>query len=211
MTCLVCSSPALRILSSKRKTFFRCADCGFSFLHPDFLPSKEAALERYKQHYNSEDNKGYQQFLCHIIERALYYAGKPESLIDWGSGPNPLASKILRNLGFTVFSWDPHFSSAQDPERACYDLGICVEVAEHFIHPQEDFSAFFATLKPNAYAIVHTHLAPKDDGAFLRWWYVEDVTHVSFYSPCSLEILGKMNGAELITVEDEKLAVFIKG
>jgi hypothetical protein len=208
MNCLVCDSSHLRLLKNARKTFLRCADCGFSFLHPDFLPSEETAYNRYKLHKNDEDNKGYHHFLSKIIERALFYAGKPETVIDWGSGPNPLASKILREKGFSVFSWDPNFSDSETPQKSCYDLGICIEVAEHFFNPQKDFSAFFETLKPGAFAIVHTHLAPKNDEDFLRWWYTEDITHVSFYSKHSLEIIGAKNNAELIAIENDKLAVF---
>ncbi len=210
MNCLVCASSSVRLLETKRKKFFRCNDCGFSFLHPDFLPDEETALNRYKKHQNDDDNQGYRQFLSRIVERALFYAGKPETVIDWGSGPVPSLSRMMRNLGFSVFSWDPHFSASELPQQSFYDLGMCVETAEHFINPQKDFSAFFAALKPGAFAVIHTHLAPEDDEAFLRWWYMEDITHVSFYSNRSLEMLGDMNSASLIALEDRKLAVFRK-
>jgi hypothetical protein len=208
MNCLVCASSNLCLLKNPRRTFFRCNDCGFSFLHPDFLPSEEAALNRYKFHQNDDDNKGYQEYLSNIIDRALFYAGKPKSVIDWGSGPAPLASHILRDQGFSVFSWDPNFASSEKPQQSFYDAGICIEVAEHFINPQKDFSAFFETVKRGSFVIVHTHLAPKDDDAFLRWWYTEDITHVSFYSECSLEIIAEKNNAKLITIENEKLVVY---
>ncbi len=208
MNCLVCDSSKVRMLKNPRKTFFRCGECGFSFLHPDFLVDEETAFNRYKQHHNDDNNEGYYQFLFRIIERALSYAGNAESVIDWGSGPNPLASKILRDLGLSVFSWDPIFSASGVPQKSMYDLGLCIEAAEHFIHPQKEFSSFFETVKSGAFAMVHTHLAPEDDGAFLRWWYTEDITHVSFYSKRSLEILGEMNAAELIIIEDNKLAVY---
>jgi hypothetical protein len=247
MNCLVCNSSNVRELKNPRRIFFRCADCGFSFLHPAFLPSKDAALARYTLHQNDDDNKGYQEFLRRIIERALFYAGKPEKavdclrgehtfctrdrtegifpetnslpkttypaccrVVDWGSGPNPAASAMLREKGFFVFSWDPNFSAVETPQKSFYDLGICIEVAEHFFNPQKDFSAFFETLKPGAFAMVHTHLAPSDNDAFLRWWYTEDITHVSYYSKCSLELLGEKNGAKIIAIEDGKLVVYQK-
>lgn len=210
MNCLVCASSAVRLLETKRKQFLRCAVCSFSFLHPEFLPSEEAAFNRYKQHCNNEDNEGYRQFLSKIIERALFYADKAESVIDWGSGPEPLASRFLREKGFSVFSWDPHFSFSEKPKKAFYDLALCIETAEHFFYPQKDFAALFETLKPDAFALIHTHLAPEDDDAFLRWWYTEDITHVSFYSKRSLEMLGCMNDAELIAIENNKLAIFKK-
>jgi hypothetical protein len=198
------------MINNPRRTFFRCDECCFSFLHPDLIPDEEAALTRYKQHHNDDNSKGYHQFLSQIIERALYYAGNVQTVIDWGSGPNPAASNIMRNQGLSVFSWDPYFSAADIPQKAYYDLGICIEAAEHFIQPQKDFSAFFETLKPGAFAVIHTHLAPKDDNEFLRWWYTEDITHVSYYSVRALELLGEMNNAKLITIEKDKLAVFKK-
>jgi hypothetical protein len=208
MICLVCASSNLSELKNPRRTFFRCNECGFSFLHPDFLPDEETARNRYKLHQNDDDNEGYRDFLSKIIDRALFYAGKAEHVIDWGSGPNPLASRILREKRFSVFSWDPNFSSNEKTQKSFYDLGISIEVAEHFINPQKDFSAFFETLKTGAFAAIHTHLAPEDDEAFLRWWYTEDITHVSFYSKRSLEILGAKNDAELAAVENNKFVVF---
>jgi hypothetical protein len=210
VNCLVCSSSSLRLLKTPRKKFFRCGGCGFSFLHPDFLPSEEAALARYTLHQNDDDNEGYHHYISKIIDRALFYAGNVETVVDWGSGPNPLASKIMREKGLSVFSWDPNFSANENPRKAFYDAGICIEAAEHFINPQKDFAAFFAALKLGAYAFIHTHLAPNDDDDFLRWWYTEDITHVSFYNKRSLEILGNMNRAKLITIEDNKLVVFRK-
>jgi hypothetical protein len=172
------------------------------------LPDEETALNRYKLHRNDDDNEGYHQFISGIIDRALFYAGNPKSIIDWGSGPNPLASRIMRDKGFSVFSWDPNFSSKEKPQKSFYDFGICIEVAEHFINPQKDFSAFFETLRPGAFAAIHTHLAPEGDDAFLCWWYAEDITHVSFYSKRSLELLGEEYSFELIAIEDNKLAIY---
>ncbi len=198
-------------METPRRKFFRCGYCGFSWAHPDSLPDEAAAAQRYSNHRNDAADQGYTQFLSGIIEKAFfYYSGKPESVIDWGSGPSPVASRMLEGLGLSVFSWDPNFSSSEIPRKEFYDLGVCIETAEHFIHPRKDFADFFRTLKPGAYAVIHTHLAPADDDAFLRWWYIEDITHVSFYSRYSLEILGAMVSARVIAVENEKLAVFRK-
>jgi pseudouridine kinase len=159
-------------------------------------------------HRNDEQNRGYAAFLSGVIDRAFWYAGKPRNALDWGSGPNPLAAELLARRGVETAVWDPLFGSAQIPPKESFDLVLCIETAEHFAEPRRDFRELARTLRPGAWAFIHTHLAPEDDAEFLKWWYIQDITHISFYSEKSLRILGDVVSLSFARVEENKLIAF---
>jgi pseudouridine kinase len=196
-------------LESPQRNFFRCGFCGFSWVDPRFLVDEETSRRRYLLHRNNHSHEGYTRFLSSIIERALTYTGaqKNMKILDWGSGPHPVTASILAHRGFEAVSWDPFFANEHTPEQEAFDMALCIETAEHFIKPRQDFSRFARCLKPGGWAFIHTHTVSQEDGDFLRWWYIQDCTHVSFYSEKSLEILAAMNSLSFVVLEGGKLAV----
>lgn len=210
----------VRILAARRR-FFRCGSCGFFWVDPADRPTEAESRRRYLLHENTEDNRGYMEYLSGIIRRALALfpdvppegtspKAPPRRALDWGSGPNPTASRLLEAAGWEVFSWDPLFSRDVLPPEGAFDLVLSIETAEHFRDPRREFAALGACLKPGGKAVIHTHLAPERDEDFLSWWYIQDITHLSFYSRRSLEVLAGAAGLVLDTVEGGKLAVFRK-
>jgi pseudouridine kinase len=159
-------------------------------------------------HRNDERNEGYTGFLTDIIDRALECAGDFRQAVDWGSGPKPVAAKLLARRGVETVLWDPFFADSHRPQKESCDAAFCIETAEHFAEPRRDFQAFAETLKPGGWGFVHTRIAPRDDADFLAWWYVQDITHISFYSAESLRILGDMASLSLVRIEGDSFAVF---
>lgn len=207
MICPICGSETIRLLKNKRRTFYRCASCFFAWADPASWPGEDVSRKRYDLHHN--EGSEYSDYLAKIIDRALFFAGHAERILDWGSGPKPLASQILRERGFEVFSYDPLFS-AQMPPSSYFDLGLSIESAEHFKTPIDDFRTFTGAFKIGALALIHTHIAPADDKAFLEWWYTEDITHVSFYSEECFYVIGKKLSLEIVAIEERMRIVLRK-
>jgi len=44
---------------------------------------------------------------------------------------------------------------------------------------------------------------------FSNWWYLRDKTHVSFYSPKTMEYIAKVNNLNLILPEKKNVAIFV--
>lgn len=211
MNCPICASNRTRPVECPKRLFFRCDFCGFSWADPTDLPEEETSRRRYRLHQNNEDHEGYIAFLSRIIDRALMYIGNPRNtlkVLDWGSGPNPIGVKLLKQRGFEAVPWDPLFANGDPPGKEVFDLAFCIETAEHFTHPVRDFRSFALSLKPGGWGFVHTHISPPGDEEFLQWWYIQDITHVSFYSEKSLEILGAIGSLSFMALEDENFAVF---
>ncbi|WP_041396179.1 PfkB family carbohydrate kinase [Gracilinema caldarium] len=193
---------------TKKRSFFACDSCGFVWADPKSFLDREAEQNRYMLHNNNRYNKEYVQFISTILNRVLQrwniiVNDAAPRILDWGSGPEPVASELLREQGFQVESYDPFFGPSLPQEQQRFDIIICIEVAEHFKNPLADFAAMNHYLKPGGLLAVHTHTLPdqyfsiKNDEIsrfFSSWWYKEDPTHVAFYSEITLRTLGFVCG-----------------
>jgi pseudouridine kinase len=236
MNCPLCDGPPRRNLSTKKRSFFVCDSCGFIWADPKTHLDQEAERTRYRLHENSRDNDGYVNFITAILDRGLqrwetlHHIDEPTGgtaackplVLDWGAGPEPLATELLRDRGYEVQSYDPLFGPPLPPLDRLFDIILCIEVAEHFKRPPEDFITMARYLKPGGLLLIHTHTLQKDLFAakentlrefFSPWWYKEDPTHVSFYSERSLRALGFISGLRYEKpegAEPEKLHFFVK-
>jgi hypothetical protein len=64
--------------------------------------------------------------------------------------------------------------------------------------------------KERGYIILMTKFPPSDDREFLAWWYRRDVTHISFFTPKSFEVMARSIGLEVLQTIDENIVVFQK-
>ncbi len=175
------------------------------------MPDDASARNRYLLHRNSREDKGYIAFLSDIIDRSLAVAGPGvRDVVDWGSGPEPVCSALLRERGYHVQAWDAFFDVEKEPSPLSCDLALCVEVAEHFAAPRDDFLRLAAKLRPGAFLALHTAQVPEADTDFITWWYQEDPTHIVFYSEKSLQRLGFSAGLVFMGIHEKRLAIFRK-
>jgi len=211
MPCPICTAFRTHPLRTPRRHFFRCEACGTVFASEASIPDSVSARKRYLLHRNSREDKGYVAFLSDIIERSLAVTGPGvRDVVDWGSGPEPVCSVLLREQGFSVHAWDPVFNDGEEPAPHSCDLALCVEVAEHFVSPRDDFLRLAAKLRPGAFLVLHTAQVPATDADFIAWWYQEDPTHVVFYSEKSLQRLGRYAGLVFVGIQEKRLAIFRK-
>jgi len=208
MTCPICDSSHIRAIASRRRFFFRCGGCAFAWADPATRLDPEAARARYALHRNRRDDAGYMAFLGTIIDAALAHTPGARRVLDWGSGPAPVGADLLRERGMAVSVYDPLYAPVLPEPEAVFDLVFCIEVAEHFERPLQDFADLASRLRPGAGLALHTHLAPEDDEAFLSWWYTEDPTHVSFHTLQSLTLLADLAALRLDSITDRRLALF---
>jgi len=65
-------------------------------------------------------------------------------------------------------------------------------------------------INPNGYLALMTKFPPKDNQAFLNWWYRRDPTHISFFTPKSFEIMAEKVGLKVLKIVNENIVVFQK-
>ncbi|MCR4940305.1 MAG: class I SAM-dependent methyltransferase [Treponemataceae bacterium] len=221
--CGICGSHNRSVFSVGKVSYWECGDCGAVLMKPEFRLSPEKQKERYLKHENSTENKGYVKFLKSFIDPVLKYFkdGKSciKNILDYGCGPDPVLLSILQSYkaegllspDSTIRGWDPFFSPDTPFYEGGADLVTCLEVAEHFEEPAEDFSKLFSCVKSGGFVAVGTMLLP-DGGreAFKSWWYRSDATHVTFYTEKALRHMAYENGLEWVSALSERSFLFRK-
>ncbi len=175
--------------------YFRCRVCGYIGLDPACFPSLEEEKKRYLLHKNSAQDSGYTAYLRQFIDTAILpYLVPGSRVLDFGSGPEPVLSTLLRDSGFDCDSYDPFFMPGDRWRGSSYDAIVLHEVAEHLHDPGKTLLGIIPYLKPGGLIAVRTRFPPAEDGAFLSWWYRMDSTHVGFFTPAGLEKLFAPRG-----------------
>lgn len=182
--CPLCAGPS-RPLHRSDRDFLRCRTCALTFVPASQHLSPEAERARYATHRNSPDDAGYRAFLDRVLAPLAARLRPGARGLDFGSGPGPTASVMMRERGFVMSDYDPHFAPDEGPLRAAYDFVTCTEVVEHFRRPAENFRTLDALLAPGGTLGLLTGVL-EDDAAFPAWWYHRDATHIAFYRPETL-------------------------
>lgn len=188
MKCKICNQETYKLYDKQFKIdYHRCQTCGFIYEDPIFHNSYKDEHEEYLRHNNSIEDEGYvNMFLRFIDAFTPYISGK--EVLEYGSGPEPVFSEVLRRNGYCVTSYDPYFLPDEGYLKKKYDLITSTEVFEHFSEPITEIEKLLSLLKKDGILAIMTQF-PKDDDHFLDWWYRRDPTHISFYTVKSFDYL----------------------
>ena len=204
-TCPLCGSSLANSgeewLRLESACYYRCTQCDLVFLNPRQRPDTEGERSRYLEHNNSPDDPRYLAYLRGFAEEALLpYMGPPARVLDFGSGPQPVYADVLRGMGYSVDIFDPLFAPGKAWQEKKYDAVTAVEVAEHLFEPLSEFRRLQRVLVPGGYLVLRTLLHYCDRERFRGWWYRQDPTHVSFYSPLSFQVLAELLEMDLVEI-----------
>lgn len=192
----MCGGGAEAFLSAGGRDYRRCGTCALTFLsaaqHAD--PARERA--RYAEHRNAPDDPGYRAFLDRLLAPLSARLAPGASGLDYGCGPGPTASVMMRERGFAMADYDPYFAPDAAALARTYDFVVATEVLEHLRRPADDLARLDGLLKPGGTLGAMTGVL-EDDAAFAGWWYRSDFTHIAFYRPETLAWIARRFSWEL--------------
>jgi SAM-dependent methyltransferase len=137
--------------------------------------------KRYDLHQNRPEDEGYKRFLSRLAI-PLNSRLRPNSMgLDFGSGPGPTLSKMLKDKGHTVDIYDYFYATDKTIFDKQFDFITATEVFEHLRKPLETIELIWRLLKPGGTFGIMTKLV-KDREAFSTWHYITDRTHICFFS-----------------------------
>lgn len=191
------------------RRFRDCGTCRLLFVAPEHHVAPEAEREHYATHHNDPADPGYRAFLDRLARPLVERLPPGAEGLDYGSGPGPTLSRILRERGFPTDIYDPLFAPNPAPLRRRYDFVTCTEAAEHFHHPAHEFARLNGLLRPGGWLGLMTQLVP-DDRPLEQWRYVRDPTHVCFYRPATLRWIAERHGWT-VELRERGVALFRKG
>ncbi len=210
--CKICQSDTTVMGDSKKKlSYYRCISCGFIYLDDKFIVDNEREKEKYDLHNNSFESIGYVEMFEKFIEKAVEpYTQNIKTVLEFGCGSGPVLAELLRDRSMEVDLYDLYFYPEKVYEGKKYDLITSTEVFEHLKEPLKILKMLTEHTAENGYIILMTKFPPADDKTFLAWWYRRDVTHISFFTPRSFEVMAEKVGLNVLETMDNNIVVFQK-
>jgi SAM-dependent methyltransferase len=194
--CPLCGVPTTRVGDASdddRQRLFRCPNCALIHLDPSLRISIDRERERYLLHENDAGDPGYVGFLRRLADPVTARLRPGARGLDFGCGPAPVLSGILKSAGFPCAAYDPFFAPDEALLKSRYDFVTCSEVVEHARDPAEMFATLRRLLAPGGILGVMT-LLYESEAAFADWWYTRDPTHVCFYDETTMRWIGERFG-----------------
>ncbi len=196
-SCPLCASAQLAPFHrDDRREYLRCDRC--ALIHVPAAYHLDSAAERaeYSLHENNPADAGYRRFLSRLAEPLVQRLGEAARGLDFGCGPGPTLSLMLREAGHEVALYDPFFYPGSGWDREHYDFITATEVVEHLSRPGEELARLWGCLRPGGTLGIMTKLA-RDRAAFAGWHYKADPTHVCFFSRATWAWWAAQQGASL--------------
>lgn len=179
----LCHIHTQRPLEGRR--YWRCARCELIQVDAADRLSSQAEKALYDLHQNNPDDLHYQGFLTQVtqpLHQLLLAQRKPCATgLDFGAGPGPALPKILSALGHHCAVYDLYYANNPQHLNQTYDFICATEVFEHLAQPAAVLDQLWACLRPHGLLAVMMQ-RPDEQADFSRWGYLNDPTHISFYT-----------------------------
>lgn len=108
--CIVCGAFAANYFASVGgRIYRRCDACQATFLDPAQRVPPDEEYARYCQHRNDPEDVGYRRFLSKLVDPLLKRLAPGADGLDYGCGPGPVLSGMLREAGHRMRLFDPFF------------------------------------------------------------------------------------------------------
>lgn len=208
--CKVCNSNTIVISHPKFGDYFYCSYCEFISKDESNRLNEQEEKLRYSVHNNSIEDKDYVDYLSKFLNRAVIpFIGEGKKGLDFGSGPNPVLAQLLeKKFNYRMDIYDYYFSPEKVYIGKTYDLVTSTEVVEHLNDPLFYFDIFSKLLKPKGILAIMTQFHKNDKDRFLSWSYIRDRSHISFYTPKTMEYIANKVGVKVIYTDDFKYITF---
>jgi hypothetical protein len=188
------------------RSYYHCEKCGLIFVPASDHISVEEEKKRYKLHENSIDHEGYVRFLNEIAVVVGEWSSPAGLLLDYGSGPETILTRLLRKNGYDCTPYDPLYDIGNDVFSRTYDTIVLCEVIEHLRDIRIETEKIKNVLNPAASVIIRTRLHPVPE-AFDSWWYKNDRTHVNFFSREAVSVLAALLGRKKVMLAAQDIFV----
>lgn len=201
MHCPLCHSPEY-LSADATDTFLTCQHCGLVYRNPKLFLSPQQELERYQLHKNDIADVGYQEFVQPTVTAVMRdYQVQKNVGLDFGAGPGPVITDLLRKHGYSIHLYDPFFHPDKKALDTTYDFIVCCEVIEHFHQPNREFSLLKNLLNRGGriycQTLLYDHEIPMG-----QWHYSRDPTHVVFFTKKSLDYIQEQWEFNRVEVAD---------
>ena len=221
--CKICAQNTSLIFDEQLEVeYYYCVNCRFISRDEEKSLSPEQEKQRYLLHNNTRADSGYVDMLNAFIEQSItpFHTGI-ETVLDFGSGPNPVLAQLLEEKGCRVDIYDIYFAPVEVYRDKTYDLIVCTEVIEHLTNPLAVLRLLREHLKPGGILAIMTLFHPVYERSsspeqlpcervFKEWWYRRDPTHISFFRPETFYYIAKLLDFTILMMDQRNTVSFQK-
>ena len=169
--------------------YYECKNCGY--LRKNSPISKDEEKERYDLHIV---DFGYREYMYKVyLKIEKYISGRT---LDYGCGKIHLLADIIKEKGFDSSFYDLYYHNILI--NGTFDTIILIEVFEHILDIYDLMLNLKKLLNNDGKIIIMTK---KKEYPLEKFWYLRDITHVSFVDDKTMIELAKKVSMELI-IED---------
>lgn len=208
-SCLLCNAPADEFFRDKKRVFFQCRNCRSVFVPPSQFPEPEEEKNRYLEHNNDIYDERYRRFVLPLAQEITDRQQRTDTGLDYGSGPGPVVTQMLREKQYRVITYDPYFKKNPEIFKSLYDYIFCSEVIEHFHDPKSEFEGLKTLLNPGGVLYCMTDMFTKEK-EFASWGYKNDPTHVFFYHQKAFHWISEHFDFRDLIIRDRLILLFNK-
>ncbi len=184
---------------SENRVYLHCQNCDLVYVPDTFLINEKEEKEKYDNHQNSPENLGYVDFLNRLLTPLERYLPKNAKGLDFGSGPGPTLSVIMKNRGYKMDIYDYFYARDNSVFGRQYDFITSTEVIEHLKDPLFEIQRLWNLLTKNGYLGIMTAFRIKN---FDSWYYKRDLTHIRFFTPKTFKWLAKKLQAKILLIDN---------
>lgn len=207
--CVLCGGSDIAFFfEDNLREYLKCLSCDLVFVPAYQRLTREEEAKRYSLHQNDPEDKGYKHFLGRMFNPMKAFAPSGSCGLDFGSGPNPVLSRMFIEQGYKMEIYDPFYARNRSVFNKKYDFITATEVFEHLFYPGKEVDLLWSCLKPGGALGIMTKLIINKD-SFANWHYKEDRSHVSFFSRKTFMWLEKRLNADSKFIEDD-IIIFCK-
>ena len=213
MHCIICEKSTYPIKHPNLETTYHvCSFCGFISKDKTFHLTDNQEFQLYELHENSIDDEKYVAFFESFLQEAvLPFTNKGKEALDFGSGPSPVLAQLMeRDYGYDCTIYDKFYAPTTNYHAKKYDLITSTEVMEHIENPLPVFKEFKDLIKDDGIISVMTLFSPNIDENIFGWHYLRDSTHISIFTPKSMNIIAEKIGLEIIYCDNIRYTTFRK-
>ena len=154
--CPLCSGKNIDFYhADAAREYLHCEGCELVFVASQFHLKPAGEKARYDLHRNTTEDDGYIRFLSRLADPLLERLPSGQFGLDFGCGPGPVLSEILKKAGHRIELFDPYYRNDRQVLNMKFDFITATEVVEHMSRPGIEFERLFEMLKsggnPGAY------------------------------------------------------------
>lgn len=209
MNCTLCSTKTepFYFYEKEERQYHRCPNCKAVLMDISDYPTPDEEIHRYESHNNDVEDPRYQKFVSPLVDKILEHYSPDNKGLDFGAGTGPVITKMLKDEGYDIITYDPFFDNNTIVFDETFDYIVSCEVIEHFHEPHMEFERLRGMLNPGGALFLKTDVYTEDVD-FHAWYYKSDETHVFFYHPETFRWIKKAFNFSKLEIDGRHISLF---